>query len=76
VVWEQSPPSDVLIFIRRANPRPHAAASLPDPIAEPRLDIRVNVATAEGFEVYEGEYIQIIDVQGRQCSDFLAFNRK
>lgn len=76
VVWEQSPPSDVLIFITRANPRPRNVAPLPDPIAEPRLDIRVNVASAESFEVYEGEYIQIIDVQGRQCSDFLAFNRK
>jgi aminomethyltransferase len=76
VVWEQTPPSDVLIFIQRANPRLLNTARLPDPIAEPRLDIRVNVASAESFEVYEGEYIQIIDVQGRQCSDFLAFNRK
>ena len=76
VVWEQTPPSDVLIFIRRANPRLLNAAPLPDPIAEPRLDIRVNVASAEQFEVYEGEFIQIVDVQGRQCSDFLAFNRK
>lgn len=76
VVWEQTPPSDVLIFIRRANPRLLNTARLPDPLAEPRLDIRVNVASAEKFEVREGEYIQIIDVQGRQCSDFLAFNRK
>jgi aminomethyltransferase len=76
VVWEQTPPSDVLIFIRRANPRLLNTARLPDPIAEPRLDIRINVASVEKFEVYEGEYIQIIDVQGRQCSDFLAFNRK
>ncbi len=22
-----------------------------------------------------GEYIQVIDVQGQQCSDFLAFHR-
>jgi aminomethyltransferase len=76
IVWEQTPPSDVLIFIRRANPRLLNTARLPDPLAEPRLDIRIDVASAEKFEVYEGEYIQIIDVQGRQCSDFLAFNRK
>ena len=76
LVWEQAPPSDVLIFIRRANPRLRIAAKLPDPLAEPRLDMRVNIASAQSFEVYEGEYIQIIDVQGRQCSDFLAFNRK
>lgn len=76
VVWEQTPPSDVLIFILRATPRLMNTARLPDPLAEPRLDIRVNIASAESFEVYEGEYIQIIDVQGRQCSDFIAFNRK
>src|SRR5690606_22413490 len=55
VVWEQSPPSDVLIFIRRANPRLRNTARLPDPIAEPRLDIRIDIASAEKFEVYEGE---------------------
>ena len=76
VVWDQTPPTDVLVFIERENPRLLNAAKLPDPLAEPRLDIRVNVASAEKFEVREGEYIQIIDVQGRQCSDFLAFNRK
>jgi len=76
VVWEQTPPSDVLIFIKRARPRPAGLARLPDPLAEPRLDIRIDIASAGSFEVYEGEYIQIIDVQGRQCSDFLAFNRK
>jgi aminomethyltransferase len=76
LVWEQTPPSDVLIFIHRANPRLRNTAPLPEPLAEPRLDIRVNVASAESFEVYAGEYIQIIDVQGRQCSDFIAFNRK
>jgi aminomethyltransferase len=26
--------------------------------------------------VAEGEYIQVIDVEGRQCSDFLAFNAR
>ena len=76
VVWEQTPPSDVLVFIARANPARLEDGRLPDPIAEPRLDIRVNIASAESFEVYEGEYIQIIDVKGRQCSDFLAFNRR
>jgi aminomethyltransferase len=76
IVWDQSPATDVLIFIQRAHPRLLNQARLPDPIAEPRLDIRVDVASAEKFEVFEGEYIQIIDVQGRQCSDFLAFNRK
>ncbi len=76
IVWEQTPATDLLVFIQRANPRLLNEAKLPDPIAEPRLDIRINIASAESFEVFAGEYIQIIDVQGRQCSDFLAFNRK
>src|ERR671920_245442 len=32
--------------------------------------------SALAYEVKEGEYIQVIDVQGRQCSDFLAFHRQ
>jgi aminomethyltransferase len=76
IVWDQTPATDILVFIERANPRLLNTAKLPEPLAEPRLDIRVNIASVEKFEVYEGEYIQIIDVQGRQCSDFLAFNRR
>lgn len=76
LVWDQTPPTDILVFIERANPRLLNNARLPEPLAEPRLDILVNVASAEKFEVHEGEFIQIIDVQGRQCSDFIAFNRQ
>ncbi len=75
-VWDQSPPSDVLVFIRRASPRPSGKPRRPEPLAEPRAEILIEVASAQSFEVYEGEYIQIIDVDGRQCSDFLAFNRR
>ena len=31
--------------------------------------------TVEAYEVKKGEYIQIIDTAGRQCSDFLAFDK-
>ncbi len=34
------------------------------------------MASAINFEVFEGEYIQILDIEGRQCSDFIAFGRK
>ena len=47
---------------------------LPPPLAEPRLDFRVDAATALSYEVKAGEYIQVIDVKGKQCSDFLAFH--
>ena len=70
------PPSSALVVeVRRATPRPAAEVELPAPLAEPRLDFRVDLASALSYEVKAGEYIQVIDVQGRQCSDFLAFNR-
>jgi aminomethyltransferase len=70
------PSSQLLVEVRRAEPRRVEESELPAPLAEPRLDFRVDLATAAAFEVGTGEYIQIIDVKGRQCSDFLAFNRR
>jgi glycine cleavage system T protein (aminomethyltransferase) len=69
------PPSDLLVEIRRTTPRSYGQVELPTPLAEPRLDFRIDKATALSYEVKEGEYIQVIDVEGRQCSDFLAFHR-
>jgi len=46
----------------------------PTPLAEPLLDLRVSAGTAAAYTVRAGDYIQIIDVDGRQCSDFLAFH--
>jgi aminomethyltransferase len=69
------PASALVIEIKRHTPRKPAEVALPEPLAEPRLDLRVDRASALAYEVKEGEYIQIIDVQGRQCSDFLAFHR-
>jgi aminomethyltransferase len=75
VVEGDWPPSPLLIEVRRAVPRELAEVELPPPLAEPRLDFRVDRATAASYEVAAGEYIQVIDVRGKQCSDFLAFNR-
>ena len=69
------PPSDLLVEVRRTAPRGYGELELPAPLAEPRLDLRVEKATALAYEVRAGEYIQVIDVEGRQCSDFLAFHR-
>jgi aminomethyltransferase len=69
------PASALLVEVKRHTPRKPADVGLPEPLAEPRLDLRVDRASALSYEVREGEYIQVIDVQGRQCSDFLAFHR-
>ncbi|HEX2103933.1 MAG TPA: glycine cleavage system aminomethyltransferase GcvT [Solirubrobacteraceae bacterium] len=68
------PASALTVEIERADPPREVELELPPPLAEPRLDFRVDKASALSYEVREGEYIQIIDVRGRQCSDFLAFN--
>ena len=68
------PASELYIEVRRAAPKTRAELELPPPLAEPRLDFRVDRASALSYEVNQGEYIQVIDVQGRQCSDFLAFH--
>jgi aminomethyltransferase len=67
----QNPPTDLVVEIESS------AASIqrpPLPLAPPLLDLRVKAATAEAFVVKAGQYIQIVDVEGRQCSDFLAFD--
>ncbi|HWT26186.1 MAG TPA: DUF1989 domain-containing protein, partial [Solirubrobacteraceae bacterium] len=69
-----APASALTVEVRRAAPAAREEAELPPPLAEPRLDFRVDKASALAYEVRAGEYIQIIDVRGRQCSDFLAFH--
>ena len=69
---EQIPPTGLTVHVTRANGRELSEPLLPDPLADPRLEFRVDKCTAGQFTVYAGEYIQIIDVAGRECSDFLA----
>ena len=47
---------------------------MPDPLAEPLQDFQVDRGTAKTFNVKAGDFIQIIDIEGRECSDFLAFS--
>ena len=70
------PPSELLVEVRRVEARRFEQVELPPPLAEPRLDVRVEAATALAYEVRAGEFIQVIDVEGKQCSDFLAFHRR
>ncbi len=74
VVDGDAPATELALEVRRAIPRQAVDVELPAPLAEPRLDFRIDPASAQSYEVREGEYIQIIDVRGKQCSDFLAFD--
>ncbi|WP_299774762.1 DUF1989 domain-containing protein [uncultured Tateyamaria sp.] len=64
------------VMIRRATIKSHVKFELPDPLADPVADIRVHTQTAEAFFVKAGDYIQIIDVDGRQCTDFECFSAR
>lgn len=68
---EQAPPTELLVSITRI---PGAEVPLPPPLGTVKLDLRVPAAEARVYTVKAGDYIQIIDVSGRQCSDFLAFD--
>ncbi len=72
----QNTATPIEIFIHRKTIRTGPEAQLPEPLADPVQDLRILTATAQSFTVKAGEYIQIIDVEGRQCSDFQAFSRR
>jgi aminomethyltransferase len=67
--------TDLTIFVHR---QPRALekriARLPDPLADPLQDQCIEARTAFVYEVKAGQYIQIIDVEGRECSDFQCFD--
>ncbi len=69
---DTSTPIEVRIS-RKTIPAPNDTP-LPDPLADPIQDIRISQSTAQAYTVKAGEYIQIIDVAGRQCTDFQCFS--
>jgi aminomethyltransferase len=72
----QDTATPVTLLIQRAKPRMVGHYDLPDPLADPVLDLRVKSATAESYFVKAGDYIQILDVDGRQCTDFQCFDAR
>ena len=72
----QDAPTDLLAIVRRARPENRVQRPLPLPLGEIVAEYRIDRCTAQSYTVKEGQYIQIVDVEGRQCSDFLAFNAR
>jgi len=70
----QDTATPLTVTIRRALLRSPARFELPDPLADPLAELRVHSATASAYLVKAGDYIQIIDVDGRQCTDFQCFS--
>ena len=73
----QDAPTEVILYLRRADPgQAKGALGPPDPLADPLQDINIQPGHASAYEVKAGEFIQILDVKGRECSDFQAFSRR
>ena len=72
---QQNTITDLTIFVhRQTRDEAERIIRLPDPLAEPLQDQRIEARTAFAYEVKAGQYIQIIDVEGRECSDFQCFD--
>jgi len=75
-VHEQNPPTDLTVFLNKSKFEENEEQFLlPEPLGDPSFEKLVKRRTAEIYEVKKGEYIQIIDTSGRQCSDFLTFDK-
>ena len=73
----QNPPTELILYIRRADPgQAKGDLTAPDPLADPLQDINILPGQAFAYEVKAGEFIQVLDVKGRECSDFQAFSRR
>jgi aminomethyltransferase len=72
----QDTATPIRVYVQRCRTRAANETHLPEPLADPLQDLRVNKATAEAYVVHAGEFIQIIDVAGRQCTDFQCFDAR
>jgi aminomethyltransferase len=72
----QDTATPIELLVRRSTLIRDYSSALPEPMADPIEDIRIKAATASAYFVRAGEFIQIIDVYGRQCTDFQAFSAR
>ena len=67
--------TDFYVYIKRNNKENKKnEAIFPEPLADIKDEILINSSTAKSYEVQKGDFIQVIDLYGRQCSDFNVFD--
>ena len=72
----QDTATPLMVVVQRSTLVTVGRFELADPLADPVLDLRVKSATAQAYFVKAGDYVQIIDVDGRQCTDFQCFSAR
>ena len=75
-VDKQDPATVLQVNVARKKISKNQQTTLPKPLAKPIKEILINNSTAVSYTVKAGEYIQIIDVEGHQCSDLQVFDKK
>ncbi|TWR49347.1 DUF1989 domain-containing protein [Pseudomonas marginalis] len=75
-VDRQYRPSELRLIVTRANPSPLLLPALPEPLGDVLDEFTLRAGTAHDYTVAKGQYIQVLDVAGRQCSDFVALDRR
>ncbi|WP_460952772.1 DUF1989 domain-containing protein [Pseudomonas marginalis] len=75
-VDRQYRPSELRLIVTRANPSPLLVPALPEPLGDVLDEFTLRAGTAHNYTVAKGQYIQVLDVAGRQCSDFVALDRR
>jgi len=68
----------MLVSIKPATSGSYSTGLLPEPLSargQIRDEFTVDRSTARAYQVKAGEFIQIIDVEGQQCSDFMAMRQ-
>ncbi len=67
--------TDLQIFVKRKNKNNNKLESiLPEPLADSKNEFKINNSSATAYEIKKGDFIQVIDLYGRQCSDFMALD--
>ena len=71
----QNPATDIEVRVKRKNRIDNKSNYyLPPPLADVKDEFIINNSTATSYEVESGDFIQVIDLYGRQCSDFQVFD--
>ena len=71
---EQNPPTDLIVHVHRVSRPEKGEILLPHPLADPEQDFRIDRGTATTYQVKAGDYFQVLDIEGRECSDFQCFD--